>query len=79
VTTTLSIDWTACDGAGLCAELLPEALTTDPWGFPLLREANPDRSGAAAIPAGLVTRARRAVDACPRLALRLTADVRPTG
>ena len=28
-TTRLHIDWTACDGRGLCAELLPDLLTED--------------------------------------------------
>jgi ferredoxin len=30
----LKIDWTACDGRGLCADLLPELIAADPWGFP---------------------------------------------
>ena len=30
------VDWTRCDGHGACAELLPELLTTDEWGFPLV-------------------------------------------
>ena len=65
--TRLHIDWTACDGRGLCAELLPELLTEDDWGFPVAR------GGAAepAVPAALEAEARRAVDRCPALALRL--------
>ena len=35
----LHIDWTACDGRGLCSELLPEILTEDDWGYPLARQA----------------------------------------
>ena len=64
----LHIDWTACDGRGLCAELLPEILTEDDWGYPLAR------SGGGAdvpVPSELRQHARRAVDRCPRLALRL--------
>ena len=30
------VDWTACDGRGLCAELLPELVSRDEWGFPLI-------------------------------------------
>lgn len=35
----LEVDWTACRGHGLCAELLPEHITLDEWGYPLLGEA----------------------------------------
>jgi ferredoxin len=59
----LHIDWTACDGRGLCAELLPEMVTEDDWGFPIV----PDD----AVPPALEPAARQAVDRCPALALRL--------
>ena len=41
------VDWTRCDGHGSCAELLPELLTTDEWGFPLARgdQREPDVPG----------------------------------
>jgi len=32
----LIVDPIACDGAGVCAELLPEMITLDPWGFPII-------------------------------------------
>lgn len=68
--TTLLIDWTRCEGRGLCAELLPEVLTTDDWGYPLsIRE---DRS--LAVPAHARRYAEEAVKECPRLALRLTSS-----
>jgi ferredoxin len=60
----LHINWTACDGRGLCAELLPELLTEDDWGFPAAR-------GSLGVPEDLEPAARRAVDRCPALALRL--------
>ena len=63
----LHIDWTACDRRGLCIELLPEILAEDDWGFPLAR----DGGGDPAIPVELRPHAQRAVDRCPRLALRL--------
>jgi len=63
----LWIDWTACDGRGLCAELMPELLTRDPWGYPLAR----DPGGKVVVPDELADHARRAVTECPRLALRL--------
>ena len=52
-----------CDGFGHCAELLPELIALDEWGFPIVD----DRP----VPAGLADDARRAVTLCPRLALAL--------
>lgn len=63
----LHIDWTACDGRGLCAELLPELLSEDDWGYPVPR----DGTAEPAVPRSLEESARRAVDRCPALALRL--------
>ena len=60
----LDIDWTRCDGHGLCAALLPDRISPDEWGFPLLL-------GEPLAPAELGA-ARRTVAACPALALRLT-------
>ncbi len=60
----LSVDWTACDGRGLCAELLPELIGTDDWGYPVIYRAG--------VPASLAEHARRAVRDCPTLALRLS-------
>lgn len=60
---TLRIDRIRCDGHGLCAELLPELISLDDWGYPIFK--------GVAVPAHLVEHARRAVDACPVLALRL--------
>jgi ferredoxin len=59
----LRVDPTACTGHGLCAELLPELVTLDEWGYPILA----DRP----VPRGLGREARRAVTDCPVLALRL--------
>jgi len=63
----LHIDWTAGEGRGLCTELLHELLDRDEWGYPLPR----DGAAEPAVPAALDRPARRAVAACPRLALRL--------
>ncbi len=60
---TLQIDRIRCDGHGLCAELLPELVSLDDWGYPIIK--------AGTVPASLVEHARRAVGACPVLALRL--------
>ena len=32
----LAVNWVACDGHGLCADLLPEAISMDEWGFPVV-------------------------------------------
>lgn len=62
---TLDLDPIACRAHGLCADLLPEAIDLDEWGYPLLRGGD--------LPAHLLPAARRAAAACPALALRLTA------
>jgi ferredoxin len=66
VTTTgarLRVDPIACDGRGLCAEVLPELITLDDWGFPIIRDEE--------VPRGLMAAAGEAVRLCPLLALRL--------
>jgi len=54
----------ACDARGLCIELLPELISADPWGYPII--------SPGAVPLHLQPLARRAVAACPTLALMLT-------
>jgi ferredoxin len=65
----LEVDWTRCDGHGLCAELLPSRIILDEWGFPIIDDSNISRADETA--------ARRAASVCPALALRLV-DSRPT-
>jgi len=55
-----------CKAHGLCAELVPELISLDEWGYPLL-DPRP-------VPRELMTYARRAVADCPTLALLLTED-----
>jgi ferredoxin len=64
----LVVDPIACTGHGLCAELVPENITLDDWGFPMIA---PDVSPAAH------DHAIRAVKACPALALRLRRTTEP--
>jgi ferredoxin len=59
----LAIDWTRCRGHGLCAHIVPELIRLDGNGFP----AFPDTP----VPAWLEPGARKAVNMCPALALRL--------
>jgi ferredoxin len=59
----LRVDRIACTGHGLCADLVPELIQLDEWGYPIL---------AGDVPPALAAHARRAVRACPTLALKLS-------
>jgi ferredoxin len=59
----LRLDPIRCDGYGICAVHLPDRITLDEWGYPVI-EPGP-------MPERLLSRARRAADACPVLALSL--------
>lgn len=65
----LRLNPVACAGHGACAELLPELISLDEWGYPVL--------AAGPVPAALDRRARRTVTACPALALRMSAAAEP--
>jgi ferredoxin len=60
---TLRVNPINCTGHGVCAELLPELITLDEWGYPIVDHR--------AVPPALYLEARRTVAACPALALRL--------
>ena len=59
----IEIDRTVCDAYGTCAELLPELITLDEWGYPIFAAGN--------VPEPLLGNARQAVESCPIVALRL--------
>ncbi len=59
----LVVDPVRCDGTGVCAELLPERIRVDPWGYPVIEPGE--------VPNHLLDHAERAVTSCPRLALTL--------
>jgi ferredoxin len=59
----LRVDWPNCRAHGLCHELLPEAVRLDEWGYPIV--------SPKALSPEVLDDARRAVTACPTLALRL--------
>jgi ferredoxin len=65
----LHVDWTRCDGHGLCADLVPEVLARDEWGYPISRRSD----GALDVPRSLRQHAEKAVELCPLLALKLVA------
>ncbi len=57
-----------CDGYGHCAELLPELVELDEWGYPIMPREPVARA--------LESAAERAVKMCPRLALSLEKSAR---
>jgi ferredoxin len=59
----IRVDPVACDAYGYCAELLPERITLDEWGYPIV--------DGAPVEAELLELARRAAAECPRRALEL--------
>jgi ferredoxin len=63
MTRTLRVHPIACTGHGACAELLPELIDLDDWGYPIV--------APGPVPPELEGHARRAVAACPTMALML--------
>ncbi|HEV7206060.1 MAG TPA: ferredoxin [Jatrophihabitans sp.] len=55
-----------CEAHGLCAEMLPEWIQLDEWGYPIL--------DGPELPEQLAAHARRAAAACPTLAVLLTKE-----
>jgi ferredoxin len=66
----LRVNPIACDAHGLCADLFPEMITLDEWGYPIVDPRE--------VPEHLLPHARRAVTACPTLALALSRAGRST-
>ena len=62
MSTRLRVDWPACRGRGLCAEVLPELVSLDEWGYPVVHGDLPD---------DLLGLAREAARTSPMQALRL--------
>ena len=59
----LTVDPIRCRAHGLCADLLPERVRLDEWGYPVV--------DGAEVPAALRAAAKAAAAACPTLALKL--------
>ena len=57
----LRVNPIACTAHGVCAELLPELIELDPWGYPIIPRAE--------LTDEMLAHARRAVASCPTLAL----------
>lgn len=52
-----------CEAHGMCAELLPERIALDEWGYPIVDQTP--------LSGDLLDHARRAAQACPTFALLL--------
>jgi ferredoxin len=63
VNPSLRVNPIECSAHGMCAELLPERVTLDDWGYPIV--------DAAPLSDDLIANARRAVATCPVFALKL--------
>jgi ferredoxin len=63
VSARLRVNPIMCEAHGLCAELLPELIRLDDWGYPILDSAE--------VPPELFDLARRSAEMCPTLALIL--------
>jgi ferredoxin len=57
----LRVNPIACSAHGMCAELLPERVALDEWGYPIV-DGGP-------LPGDLLAHAQRAAQACPTFAL----------
>ncbi|MEU3463943.1 NADH-ubiquinone oxidoreductase-F iron-sulfur binding region domain-containing protein [Streptomyces sp. NPDC006733] len=62
-TERLVVDWTRCQGHGLCVDILPEVVRLDADGYP--------EQASTELPARLRPKALRAIRRCPALALRI--------
>jgi ferredoxin len=65
----LRVNPIACDAFGYCAELVPEIVGRDEWGYPILDDGP--------IPSHLFSLVQRAVRECPRRALFIERVVAP--
>ena len=65
---SLRVDPILCEAHGICAELFPERIELDEWGYPVV-DPGP-------LEGELESHARRAVAACPRAALLLSRGAR---
>jgi ferredoxin len=69
MSTRVVVNPIACEAHGMCAELLPERIALDDWGYPIV-DGRP-------LSADLLEHARRAAEACPTFALLTQTDGAP--
>ncbi len=63
-TRRLRVNPILCDGVGYCAEIVPELIALDEWGYPIV-DSRPIHDSAC------LRHAKRAVAGCPKVALIL--------
>jgi ferredoxin len=63
----LRINPILCDGVGYCAEIAPELISLDDWGYPIAPRG-------VIIDATVLRHAAKAVAICPRSALALSTE-----
>jgi ferredoxin len=66
----LRVNPTLCTGYGYCAEIVPELISVDDWGYPIISAASIEDDR-------LLGLARKAVATCPRLALVVEEVIQP--
>ncbi|MCW3068525.1 MAG: ferredoxin [Solirubrobacterales bacterium] len=66
----VSVNPITCEAHGMCAEMLPERVTLDEWGYPIVDET--PVSGA------VLAHAMRAARACPTFALLVERERAPS-
>ena len=59
----ITIDPVACAAYGYCSEILPEAISLDEWGYPIVDNGP--------LPDELIALAKRAARDCPKRALTI--------
>ena len=64
MTLHLRINPITCTGHGMCAELFPELIELDDWGYPIV-------TNEGVVPHELEDHARRAAQYCPTIAVLL--------
>ena len=57
----LRVNPITCEAHGMCAELLPERIELDEWGYPIL--------DGSTLGSDVLAHAQRAAEACPTFAL----------
>ena len=63
MSTRLRVDPIACTAHGMCAELVPERIALDDWGYPLIADPT-SRTSCCRTPAAPPPRARRSPCSC---------------
>lgn len=67
----LRVNPVLCDGYGYCAEIVPEVVSLDDWGFPVVKPGTIEDDNVRHL-------AERAIATCPRLALLIEEVVSDT-